>query len=574
MNITRFRVLLPLALSLMLAACAHQTIKPPPAARPQAKAETKPELPTRPFSKDALYDLLLAEIAENRNRPDVALTRYIKQARETRDPNVLSRATLLAQYVNAQPLTMELAELWLKADPENQDGHYLLILNALRNERFDLAIPAMDRLLKLSPDADLEPIFLSALPATKEGRNKLLTALNGLSPDGSRAPHVLFARALVLEQNGDLEGALASVQELQQSRRSISSVLLEAKLLTELKRDPQAEAVLAAALKDQPESRPLRLNYARMLVRTRKLESAEKQFSELVSRYPDDSETRLALALLAKENKHDDVARAQLQALLEQNSHNDVAHYYLAGIARQSKDLTTARAELEAIEPGSLFLAAQAELVEMFVEQKDIPAARARLAAARDLAPELSPQLYIMEAELLNKHNQTDAAYELLTAGLKSEPKNEMLLYNRAMAAEKLNHLEVFESDMHDLLKQEPDNATALNALGYTLADRTDRLKEAADYIGRALALKPDDPAIIDSMGWLKYRLGDTRGALEYLQKAYSLMPDDEIAAHLGEVLWAAGRREEARQVWAGALQKEPQSEFVLKTRSRLDPTL
>lgn len=580
MNSLSLRALTPIALALTLAACAthpHASAQPripvaPPAA---AQADIKPEVepPAKPFAKDTLYDLLLAEIAAQRNRLDITLTRYAKQAKETQDPNVLERATQISQFVNAQPMTMELAQMWSSADPQSIEAHYLLVLNTLRNERYDLAIPALDSLLKMDPDADLEQIFLNAIPPTKDGRDKLLKALDGLPKQYADNPHIYFARALVQDQNGDHDVALSNVRQAEKARpQSIPAILLEARILQEQKLDGEAEAKLAQALEAHPESRALRLNYARVLVHARKMKEAENEYIKLVAQRPDDGDVLLTLGLLALENHDDDLAGESLERLLALNVHEDEAHYYLGALARQRKDIDTARSEFESVEPGSVYLAAQSDLADLLVSANDIPGARQHLSAARSTAPDLAPQLYVMEADLLTKAKRPDEALDLLNSALKTAPQNELLLYSRAMAAEKLDHIDVFEADMRTLLDREPDNATALNALGYTLAERTNRLNEAQSYLNKAMTLRPNDPAIIDSVGWLKYRQGDAKGALDYLQKAYALLPDDEIAAHLGEVLWVLGRKTEARQVWTEALARVPDSEFIVKVRARLDP--
>jgi Flp pilus assembly protein TadD len=207
------------------------------------------------------------------------------------------------------------------------------------------------------------------------------------------------------------------------------------------------------------------------------------------------------------------------------------------------------------------------------VQDKQLDEARNRLAELRTRLPELKAPLYQLEAELLSENGQPEAAWQLLDEALRGDPENSQLLLSRAMAAEQLDRLDDFEADIREVLRYEPDNASALNALGYTLVDRTNRIDEAAGYIQRAYQLKPDDPAIIDSLGWLKYKRGDRPGALTDLQRAYALFPDDEIAAHLGEVLWVSGKHRQARRIWADALRQHPKSPYIPRTRQRLDPT-
>jgi len=383
---------------------------------------------------------------------------------------------------------------------------------------------------------------------------------------------VYFARALMLDENGDHQKALDNVRAAEKEHPdNVPNILLEAKILEGMGQGQATEDRLAQAVKAQPNSRALRQAYARLLMHAEKYAEAQQQYTLLVYQQPDDGDTVLTLALLAMERHDDAVAKANLDKLVDLDQHPDEAHYYLGTLARNNKDIDTALGEMEQVEPGTVFLAARQDMADMLLEAHDLPAAREKLSAARSLAPDMASQLYAMEADLLTRAKQPTLAFDLLNGALKMDPKNELLIYSRAMTAEKLDNMDVFEGDMHTLLEHDPNNATALNALGYTLAEHTDRLDEAQGYISKALALRPNDPAIIDSMGWVKYRKGDSKDALDLLQKAYVLMPDDEIAAHVGEVLWSLGRKDEARKVWADALGKVPDSEFIIGTRSRLD---
>jgi predicted Zn-dependent protease len=571
MNNPVFRAISLLAMSLALGACALNPGKPVPA--PVADTEQPvAEKPSRPFPKDTLYDLILAEMAGKRTRADITLTRYAKQAKETMDPNVLARATEISALINAQPLTLELGQMWVQAEPDSLNAHYIVVLNSLRNQRFDETIPALDGLLKLNPDADLEQIFLSGLPPTREARSKLLSALDTMPPQYADSPQVSFARALVQEQNGDRSSALANVRQAQKAHpKNVPDILLEARILMEGGDGKAAENRIAKALADQPDSRALRQNYARVLVHNGNFAAAETQYKQLIVGRPDDGDTILTLALLAIERDDEEVARQNLERLVALDQHADEAHYYLGGIARRHKDIDTALAELEEVGPGNVFLNARQDMADLLLQENELVAAREKLAAARSLSPDVATQLYAMEADILVRGKQPQEALDLLNGAIRFTPDSDLLVYSRAMTAEKLGKMDLFESDMRNLLQHDPNNATALNALGYTLAERTDRLSEAQGYISKALTLRPNDPAIIDSMGWLKFRQGDNKTALGYLQKAYQLLPDDEIAAHVGEVLWSLGRKDEARKVWNEALTRVPGSEFITAVQTRLD---
>lgn len=568
--------------SFLLTGCALQPAAPAKApspvsavvASPVADAQKTDEaVSSRPFSTKTLEALLTAEIAAQRQRPDITLSNYIEEARATRDIGVTARATTIAQVLN-QPQSLEMSQLWAELSPASADAWYLVTLNSLRQLRFDTAIPALDRLLVLQPEADLEQLFLAAIPVPQNARDELFNKLGELAKTHPGNPHLLFGQALLKAQSGKPAEAMEMAHRARLLRpQSTQMTLLEAKMLTELSRSREAAELLQDALRSQPESHNLRLNYGRALIRAGDLNAAEREFQTLVKKLPQDDGLRLSLALIAFDNRHDELAARELTRLRDSESHRDEARYYLGMLALRQGKKPEALAAFEEVEPGAQYLQAQAEISRLLVADKQADEARRRLAKARTQTPELRIPLYQLEAELLSEAGKPQDAWQLLDAALREQPEEPQLLLSRAMAAERLNQLDDFEADMREVLRYEPENPSALNALGYTLVDRTGRLDEGEGYILRAHALKPNDPSIIDSLGWLKFKRGDRNGALIELRRAYALYPDDEIAAHLGEVLWVSGQHDEARRIWSEALRQHPKSAHVPSTRQRLDPS-
>lgn len=560
----------------LLAACAAQ---PAPQARPaaplaQAEKAAVPEPRYRPFPAKTLEALLTAEIAALRQHPDVTLDNYIEQAYRTRDVNVVARATTIAQVLN-QPQSLEMAKLWTEVAPEAPEAWFLLSLNSLRQRRFELAMPALDRLLALQPEADFEQLFVAAIPNSQADRDQLFTRLGELARAHPGNPHILFGQALLKAQSGKPQEALEIAMAARRLRPDgIQVTLLQAKMLTELGRSREAAELLRDAVKKHPDSYNLRLNLGRALIRAGDLNGAEESFQLLLSKVPDDEGLRLSLALIAFDNRHDELARQHLEVLKDSEGFGDEANYFLGLLAVRQHRSDDALAAFESVQAGNQYLPALGEVSRLLLNQGRREEARQRLAQARTQMPELQIPLFQLEAELLSENGEAEAAWQLLSKALTEQPGNAQLLLSRALVAERLNRLNDFEADMREVLSREPDNPSALNALGYTLADRTSRLDEAETYIRRAHDLKPDDPAIIDSLGWLKFKRGDRAGALVELRKAYALFPDDEIAAHLGEVLWVLGQRDEARRIWAEALRQHPKSLHIPRTRQRLDPAL
>jgi tetratricopeptide (TPR) repeat protein len=380
----------------------------------------------------------------------------------------------------------------------------------------------------------------------------------------------MTGKALLLQELDRKDEALALVRKvLDMAPDETHAILIESKLLQELGRDDEANNRLEKMVNQNPFNRRLRLQYARQLTQT-DMNKAREQFAVLVQQSPNDADLLLSLALVSKEvNALDDAVR-YFQQLLEMNQHVAEAHYYLGGISEQRNDIANAIGHYEQVSPGEEFFPAIARIVELRLAEKNIGAARKYLAETRGKFPQHALRLYLFEAEILMQTRNYEDGNKLLTAALKQFPQQPNLLYSRSTFSEKRHDIALMEKDLRDILKKDPDNAVALNALGYTLANLTKRQDEAYKLISRALALRPDDPAVLDSMGWVEFRRGNLAVSRKLLDKAYANFPDPEVAAHFGEVLWALGERELARGIWQKALDGKVDSEPVRETMRRL----
>jgi tetratricopeptide (TPR) repeat protein len=300
-----------------------------------------------------------------------------------------------------------------------------------------------------------------------------------------------------------------------------------------------------------------------LLVEQEDIDGARTQFKRLLKAAPKDADTLFALGILALQAEQSEEAQEYLQRLYSTGEHRDEAAYYLGQIYESSDDAEQALNWYQRVEGGNLFEA------HIYAKQGEVSRAREILQQLRGHIGEEVPRLYLIESEILRDIGHYQAAIDVLNTALVSNPDDPELLYARALTAVNIDRIDILESDLLKLLEQDPEHADALNALGYTLADQTDRYAEALAYIERAIKLKPDSPAIMDSMGWVQYRMGNKQEALRYLWRALELLPDAEIAAHLGEVLWEQGEHQRAREVWRQALEKEPDSKYLLKMLQR-----
>ena len=522
------------------------------------------------FSEDTLYSLLSAELAGQRNRLDIALDNYVTQAINTQDPGISERAFRIAEYLGADQAALDTSLIWAKNTPDDLEAQRAAAIQLARNGRYDDSIVYMEKVLQAKGDTHFDFLALSASESDPETRSGMLKSFNSLLARHPDNGQLIFGKALLMQQDGDAEGALKLLENNPPQAGEVAPVLLRARILQSLNRGDEALPLLKKSIQQYPQDKRLALTYARALVEQNRMDEAKAQFASLVQQYPEDDELRFSLALVCLEGKAWDEAEGYLQTLIERDSHVDAAHLNLGRIAEERNDPQGALIEYAQVGPGNDYLPAQLRQADILISHGRGTEASAKLAAARDEQPDYAIQLFLIEAETLSANNQTNRAWDVLQQALKQYPDDLNLLYSRAMLAEKRNDLPQLEKDLRAIIAREPDNAMALNALGYTLSDRTTRYAEAKALIQQAYDINPDDPAVLDSLGWVNYRLGNLNEAERLLRQALDRFPDQEVAAHLGEVLWANGKQREARQIWAKFLKDNPESPILRKTVLRL----
>lgn len=522
------------------------------------------------FSQDTVYSLLSAELAGQRNRFDIALDNYVSQAISTQDAGISERAFRIAEYLGADQAALDTALIWAKNAPDSLDAQRAAAIQLARSGRYDDSMVFMEKVLQGQGDTHFDFLALSAAETdqdTRDGLQKSFDRLLVKYPDNSQ---LVFGKALLLQQDGKSQAALTLLEDHPPADDEIAPILLRARLLQSMDRGPEALPLLRKAIARYPDDKRLRLTYARMLVEQDRVDDAKIEFASLLQQYPEDDELRYSLALVSLEAKALDEATGYLQELIERDSHVDAAHLNLGRIHEERNDSEAALAEYAQVGPGNDYLPAQLRQADILIANGRTDEASRRLAEAREAQPDYGIQLYLIEAETLGNNDKDPQAIQVLQRAIKQYPDDLSLLYTRAMLAEKRNDLAQMEKDLRSIIQREPENAMALNALGYTLADRTTRYAEAKGLIEKALQINPEDPAVLDSLGWVNYRLGNLDEAERLLRQALERFPDHEVAAHLGEVLWANGKRREARQVWAKAFEGQPESPILRKTVLRL----
>lgn len=555
---------------LLVSGCSQQTLHVASAATPAA-TEIPAAPPTKPFAAETLYALLVAEFAGNRERYDIALGNYMQQARRTRDPGIAARATHIAHFLGVHPAILAGAELWLDIEPDNMEARFLLANEQALLGQLDDALQHSIILLDSGSTPVFQTIAAQASKLPEVEHQQLLATFQHLLDTHPQEQQLLIGTGLLLQQEQSYSQALEMARRaLDQDPQSVSAAILESRLLQQLERPQEALTSLSQRLALQPDNQRLRLQYARLLA-SYDIDGAYEQFTLLAEENPDDPDLVFSLALVSLEIGHIEEAKNEFERLLDSNSpHESSAHFYLGRIARQQNDPPLALLHYKDVEPGPDFLPANLQIGDILISQNQLNIAAAHFQKVRDQFPELAPRLYLLEAEILTEHGHGDLAETRLSEALTAYPGTTQLLYARAMLNADRGKIASAESDLRSILSSEPGNATTLNALGYTLANHTQRFDEAYALINQAIQLRPDDPAILDSLGWVQYRLGKIDDSLLRLRQAMQLSPDHEIAAHLGEVLWVSGNREEAQTVWKQGLELRPDSPVIHTTIQRL----
>lgn len=542
---------------------------PTPAVVDVPAAPSKPKV-YRSFSEDSLFALLSAELAGQRNRYDLALSNYVEQANATQDAGVAERAFRIAEYLGAEQAALETAQIWAKNAPNNLDAQRATAIQLARAGQYERAMQVMETVLQAQGDTHFDFLALSAAETDPDTRNGLLHSFDRLLLKYPENGQLLFGKALLLQQDGKPETALQLLEEHNASSQEITPLLLRVRLLQTLQRADEAVPLLEDGIRLHPDEKRLRLTYARLLVDQERMDDARAEFASLVQQFPEDDDLRLSLALVCMENQDWLAASAYFEELIGRNAHVDAAHFNLGRAYEERNEPDRALSEYAQVGPGTDYLTAQMRQTELLLSAKRVEQASNRLSKARDEQPDYAIQLYLIETEALAKHQHIDRAWAIAEQALLQYPDDLNLLYTRAMLAEKRNDLAQLEADLRSILAREPENAMALNALGYTLADRTTRYSEARALIEQAHKLNPEDPAVLDSLGWVNFRQGQLDVAEHLLRQALESFPDAEVAAHLGEVLWANGKQREARKVWAAALANDPDSPILRSTLLRL----
>jgi len=575
-NLIRRWVLL--GVSITLAACASS---PPQSTidteqtkelEPIPVEVSEPEVTPLPLNSELVYYVLMAEIAGQRGQIGVAADLYNKAAETVDSPALAGRSTQVANFTRNQERINRALDRWQQVDPTDADVYIMKAPFLMLQNDYQGVVTSVNKAIELAPEQSRQYLAqiadnLSELAESQQA----LAVIEQLALYQANDPEALFVYARLAAFFNQTEDALSHVERvLEQQAGREDALVLNADVLQSLDRGGDALKLLKPYANRESATVELRFAYAKLLGENGKIDQARNVFEQISLEQPDNQEALFALGLLALEQRDGALAKNYFKQLVTMGDPGKQASYFMGLSEELNNDLEAALVWYASVPVESpRFQAAQTKYINLLADSGQIQKARLHLKLLRKENPDRAKQYYAFEAVFLRDRGEIQQAFDLYSEALKFYPNDMELLYGRAMTAEPLGQLDILEHDLNKILEIEPKNASALNALGYTLADKTDRYSEALELIQQALVISPNDPFYLDSLGWVYYRMGKLEAAALYLKQAIAIQDDPEFVAHLGEVLWQQNKHEQATQLWQNALKQSPDNVLLKETMER-----
>lgn len=518
-----------------------------------------------------VYKYLLAEIAGQRGDLSLASQLFLDLAKKTRDPRLAKRAARSAAYARQQRLALDAAILWAELDPDSLEAQQASSQMLISTGDLQSAIPHIKKLLskdKMRAQGFLYINNLLSNQKDKQATYEIIKELVQPYPDSAEAQFSLARAAWQAKDVLATKTALVNANNLRPDWEP--SAQMYGQVLASESPD-KAVSFYQDFLSKYPDAQRVRMNYAKLLVNLKRHKEAKPEFIKLSENAESNPETSAVVGLLSLEaNELEMATKYFLQAL--DNGFRDKAQLYLylgRTDERKKKDSTALEWYAQVPTGNRHYLEAQFSTANVIARTKSVDTAINMLSNLQELTVEQRIAVAQVQAGMLAQEKRHLEAYEVLKKTVNTIPNTPQLLYDFAMAAERIGKLDEMEIELRKVIQLQPDFPAAYNALGYSFADRNIHLTEAKTLIETALKLSPGDHYILDSLGWVEYRLGNYAAAVELLRKAHNIQADPEISAHLGEVLWKQGLQEEAKVIWEKALKNFPENNILGSTAKK-----
>ncbi len=530
-------------------------------------------------SGDLMYQLLVGELAGRRGDLPLALESYSQASVNTQDPRIAARATQLAVYSNEWDKALLTGEKWSKLAPESIEAQRLLSAIYLKVGNPEAAGQALHRVVELSgQDVDVALRGITMHLMRESDQSAAMDVMKLVTQQYPSHASAHFGLAQLALKSGDINTAISALGKVRAlNPDSSEAVALLAKARLQMKQYDEGIAELNPYLMSHPNDLDAQVLMAQLQLGARHYSDAEAQFEKifkLSKESPQHSQIAYSLGIWAFEAQHYQASKRYLKYALEAGANEAESSYFIATISDNDKDYNEAIEYYLKVKDSEYVLPAQLRVAEIYALQGKDAQALTLLKELQGIytSPSHQSQLYLSEAKMHRQQGRLSQAMAVMDKSLELDKNNVDLLYNRAIIAEAMGDGSLFEEDMRRILVLEPSNAHALNALGYFFVDKNENLDEAEKMIVKALSLMPNDPAVIDSMGWLRYRQGEYAESIKYLRAAYAILPDPEIASHLGEVLWNIGETKDAKEVLLEAQRNAPSDQGLNSVINKLMP--
>ena len=529
--------------------------------------------PGKGDSVAAQVHIMTGEMAAGRNQPGLAASEFLQALATVRDPELASRATSLALAAQDADLSLATAKRWLELEPNSQDAREVIArVSLLKGDKAETFYQCETIIKGVAGGVDdgfmqIARLLSLAGPAQANDALDVMTRLVSKWPQSAAAHHAMALLALRFNKT---DVAFSSAQEaIRLDPPNLDHQMLMVGVLVKQGKIDESTAAFNKLTKDKPNATELRMGYAKLLLESDQRDAARSQIREVIKDNPDHADAHYALGVMAFNDRDYDESEQEFKRLLGSKRGVEAA-YQLGRIAEMRKNYAEALNWYEQVNKGEVAVDAIVRRAYVLAQMKQIDAAQSLMAQLRDELPQYEQRFYIAEGDLLINAGETDRALKIYDEALQSLPDDPDLLYGRSLVYERSEKIDLAEKDLRTMLAKDPDDARAMNALGYMLTVHSNRYDEASKLISRALEITPDDAAVMDSLSWVQFKLGKKTEARATLQKAFDKFPDAEVAAHLGEVMWALGEKDQARALWDKAMRDSPDAEALKETVDRL----
>lgn len=521
----------------------------------------------------AQVHLMTGEMAAGRNQPALAAREFLKALETLNDPELASRATSLALSAEDADLSLATSQRWLQLEPNSQEAREVIarvsLLKGNTAEAYKQCAAIITGVAGGEDDGFMQVARLLSQAGTAQA-NDALSVMAQLVAKWPKLAGSYHAQSLLALRFGKNDLAYGSAKEsIRLEPTSKEHRMLLVGVLVKQGKVAEATAEFESTAKDESKINDMRMGYAKLLLESNERDAARSQIRLVLKEKPDHADAHYALGVMAFNDGDFDEAEQEFKRLLT-SKRGPEAMYQLGRVEESRKNFAQALNWYEQVNKGDIAVEAIVRRAYVLAQLKQLDAAQSLMTQLRDEIPQFEQRFYLAEGEMLLSVGAVDRALKLYDESLQAIPEDSDLLYGRSLVYERSGKVDLAEKDLREMIAKDPDDARALNALGYMLTVHTTRYEEASKLINRALEITPDDAAVMDSLGWVQFKLGKKAEARATLQKAFDKFPDAEVAAHLGEVLWSLGEKDQARALWEKAMQQSPDAVALRETVDRL----